>query len=375
MKTYDQFVSRLIKPNRFLAISVTNDPTAQRVLVVERKRSELLVVQRFEFESIDQLLSLTSDYKGYCVVLSLDTKSVISQSELPDYLNDDEFVVQNSQHGQQDYFAFARMDYLRTLVQRFKDEGFPVIHIGLSIIPSLTLMPFLKHHGYQEPVIGRFKIGDQSMVEADAIERFDLDSQYFDSNEIYAYSGIAHYLSQGIERLQLWEYLNYIHQRWSRRLLVWLPALLFVLLLINSFVFLFLDEKTKELNEIMSGNEIVYKETMENRQKIERYKMILNVTSERSISHILDDIGKTVPKGMNLTELIVFPSRISRRDNELSFDDNTILIRGEFRDATTYSNWLYELETVKWVSDISDQVLDHDTKEKKYRFKITLGLS
>lgn len=107
--------------------------------------------------------------------------------------------------------------------------------------------------------------------------------------------------------------------------------------------------------------------------KQQRVELLSAGTGSRA-TYYLDEIGKGVPAGILLDQIIYLPLAKPLRDSRpIEQDGNTILVKGISRDDSSYSSWLGTLEKNTWIAIVETMDYDYLTRESsEFLFKITL---
>jgi hypothetical protein len=89
------------------------------------------------------------------------------------------------------------------------------------------------------------------------------------------------------------------------------------------------------------------------KQRKEQLVLSAGVNSSRFLSFYLDEIGRTVPKHINLQELQVFPLESKLKNKQkVEVNKSTVRIAGSTLGNEVLDNWIEQMDRFEWVQDI-----------------------
>jgi Tfp pilus assembly protein PilN len=151
---------------------------------------------------------------------------------------------------------------------------------------------------------------------------------------------------------------------------------IFLSLFANYFYQNHLNTDVAELEQnLMSSNDnLALLERLE-QEKTRKEQLIsgAGVTSSLFLSYYLDEIGQTVPKGVQLQEMKLFPldGKIKNKQ-KVEVNQEQIIIEGTTIGNETLDNWIEKMDRFEWVRSI--ELLNyHEGEENRAEFKLLIN--
>ena len=108
-----------------------------------------------------------------------------------------------------------------------------------------------------------------------------------------------------------------------------------------------------DLTAELSLNEVYRKQLLTLNEQVSKKKTLvesMNSVSNSKVIWYFDQIAKTVPKTISLSDIIYQPlTRPARDKKPIVFTTGEIVVKGISKDATNFTNWTAELEKLDWV--------------------------
>lgn len=149
------------------------------------------------------------------------------------------------------------------------------------------------------------------------------------------------------------------HYKKLFRIIGWVGLIgLLVLLLVNFTAFSWLSKKNQQLDVELAYHHTNLErlaEVKEQYQEAQQFFEQNSVLKSSKVSYYANEIGRSLPKGIRLIELNIFPAKGSyRREREKSqrFDQQTIKIKGESQRSTLLNEWIKKLEQLDWIKEV-----------------------
>jgi Tfp pilus assembly protein PilN len=157
----------------------------------------------------------------------------------------------------------------------------------------------------------------------------------------------------------------------------WVAIVLLLALLINAFLFLWLDQKVTTLEASVAFQKSRNKDSEQSRDITQRlfkaYDAIGWKTNRLPLIYA-DQIASTVPTDvrLNVMEEGVLDESVLRRDRKYQFDPTRIRLSGISNDPAALNDWVTLLRQYKWIEDIRDQKYTFDKHLSKGVFEFTI---
>jgi hypothetical protein len=283
------------------------------------------------------------------------------------------------------FISFCRKNLIDETIKLFKAEGFQVIDFYIGAVTGVLLNESLKQGllfsnecklefesdqlvsitTLKEPVAKNYEIGGMS------VSNYHLP--------LYG-AGIHFYLRQKSiakntgNEIDLQEM---VYKKAFNRLGAIMLVFFFLALFSSYALIQYFNAQNAKLNlENMYSNR-----SYEMIQKLEKQKQnkidILSETgfsSSRFISYYAYELVETIPAGMNLSELDVFPVKKEIKGNEkVAFTSRMIVIKGAVANESEFNNWLDTLRKMKWMKNFEIISFKKDRKDIS-QFEINIEL-
>lgn len=133
-------------------------------------------------------------------------------------------------------------------------------------------------------------------------------------------------------------------------------SLILVLLLGNYFYLNSLNQEIadKEAELALSNSNLSILNQLE-QEEIRKQQLVVNsgVSSNHFIAFYLDEIGKSVPKQIRLSEMVVFPLKEKLKDKrKVEVDQKKIEVSGWTSDNVILDDWIEDMDKAAWVQSI-----------------------
>jgi Tfp pilus assembly protein PilN len=90
--------------------------------------------------------------------------------------------------------------------------------------------------------------------------------------------------------------------------------------------------------------------------------------SNTKFSQYYDEIGKSLPTALLLTQIYYQPLKGIQKENQaIDTEKNSLLIKGVSSDDEAFTNWISRLEKEKWISNVSITEYGKGKKEHENR--------
>ena len=154
----------------------------------------------------------------------------------------------------------------------------------------------------------------------------------------------------------------------------------FILLLINYFVFNNYWTKSNGMNATLSMNqsavqrcEQLKKEYADKKEFLEQNGLLENSRT----SYYADRLAESLPASIQLTEMNIHPLKKKAADDEsdnLFFENKRIAISGKCQRSTELNDWIKELKQKNWIADVVLMNYNQDNKTEAGLFLIDIKL-
>lgn len=153
---------------------------------------------------------------------------------------------------------------------------------------------------------------------------------------------------------------------------------LLCMLVTNYFYQNYLNQSIAELEmELALSNENLSLLDRLDQEKTRKEQLVANagVTAPKFLSYYLDEIGKTVPKTIDLQELYLFPlDGKLKNKKKVNILNDRIVLQGTSPDNVTLDDWIEHMDRFDWIQSI--ELLHYGkVSQKQAEFKLEITLS
>ncbi|MFD0862231.1 hypothetical protein ACFQ1M_08415 [Sungkyunkwania multivorans] len=350
------------------------------VLLLNKKKDAFEVEREF---TVTSLRSLKEELpKGQHISLVINNQQVLSKrvdgnsydplkiihKAFPN-INLRDFYYEISRLGGDHLVSICRKEYIDSLIHKYQKEGFYVLSFSLGLHSFQTIASYIN---VADVAVSNYKLS----IEDDSIIDFEpqslLDDTIYDLGGIKLYgrsllsfaaviknysdgSATATNNEQQIATLKE----SFFQNRLFSLLLKGGLGFLFVVLLINFFIFGHYNEKVNELTQSSQVSEVQKEKLLKLNEKVQAKQRlaedILASTSSKS-SFYLDEIASILPSSMVLDEINYQPlSKRIKEGQKITFQTNEIIVSGKLKDNEAYTEWFEQLEQKPWVNAMAIQ--------------------
>lgn len=351
------------------------------LVVLRKKKNSLQFTQTETFikeiETLKEILSTEIP-----IVLVLDGKGIlhkklaaipeemeaIPKAVLPNASADD-FCFQVVNNDNDFWVSLGRKQAVENILNQLKQLGFSVVQLAFGVFSVQHLLPLLESQrttfnvGYVQANISENKIQDLQKNEGvfpatvflgeDPLPNIALPAAGAAFQQIL---NIPHQIYHAASIDQTAK--DFRFQRWFK-LFGWALLIgVFSILLANFMVFSWLDNQIRqqEIELAYHRTQLQQLDTLKNKyQEKSGFFNQNNLLENSKVSFYTDEIAASLPTGIQLLTLDVFPSKATqqqRREKLFLFDKRTIYIKGTSRQSPILNEWIKVLEAMDWVKKV-----------------------
>ncbi|MEL7423959.1 MAG: hypothetical protein AAFN81_13245, partial [Bacteroidota bacterium] len=369
-----------------------------RALICNRKHNSLLIEQQFpDYFSLKDLVEIVGTKLP--VALSITGKGVLEKTVENPSANWQQLL--HSRLPGADPQAFTgqltqdpsilnviRKDKLNELLATFSKHDLLVVAFYLGTTVLENLLPLLGRQSDLQapPYLISFRAGEFEGLERVSLETplqmMELNNQDISSHHLVCFAtGIAQmidYAPISFEDDLLRSRQSYELNQYSTWLGLAGLSVIFLSLLINFLVY---SQTSRSLSKV--EGELYYSEGLIAKldslsSQIDQRQLALGdqVVRESKLSLLGDEVAISIPEGIRLRELDLFPiekSSPNDRRGQISYQQETILIKGETTENILINEWISKLEDMEWIEAV--QLLPYRSGQARVlRFELQLKL-
>jgi len=344
-------------------------------LLLKKKKGEFLVEKTFSCTDIGQLI----DYlpKNQSLFLIINNENVLFKS-VPDVIHEqkalalafpnlkkEDFYYEVSTTKSDTYIAICRKEYIDSLIEEYQKKSYQIIGFSLGNLAIFQLADFIEDDKiYSSNSSIYLKNGTvESITYATGLQSnmYIINGLQIASKYILSLAGILNYYvgaknSVSNFSIQVDKLINNFKQgRIFSILLKFGLAFIFVLLLISYLFFSNYTSKIDYLNAELELNKTNKKTLLKLTDAVQKKEQLVTnfSLSSSKASWYLDQVGKLIPTSILLSEINYQPlvNKV-KKDEEIVFEKNKIVITGKSSDNAEFSKWVKELELRDWIDKV-----------------------
>ncbi len=345
-------------------------------LQIKKKNKELTVESQNKYNSLKGAVSDLKSQKHIVLVINnqqvlfkkLDSvyqiKEQAVKAAFPSVKISD-FYYQVLINESQTYVALCRKEYIHRLVAKYKAEGISVVDFSLHNLSVSILSSYVNQDEiHTSNAVLKYKNNELIEITKEdttqqnySINNLELSNQY-----ILPFTGLlTAFWSENKTISNFGTYQNelskeYYQQRFYSLGIKTALGFVFTILLLNFMIFSSSYSEMNQLNNEIQVNSS-YKSTLIRLQsrvdkKKELSKNRESLSSSRT-SWYLHELGKSVPKKVQLTSLTFQPlTKSIKKNKRILVNENNIIIKGISKDDHSFTNWFSKLELENWIEEV-----------------------
>jgi len=294
-------------------------------------------------------------------------EEAVLQALLPGAKSED-FILQQVPYQKGSIASLIRQDLAVQLLEQFEHHSFWILGVSLGPFDVACLQPFLKDQSKIHVGKNELQFDEQGQLcayqqlEEENTRDIKLEGQAIPAEKVLPYAAAF----QGILELpaalthqaiadQQQEYRH--KQLFGKALLAMAGVTLLVLLLNTAFYFHYKSENEKlGIGRYHTQNQLAELDSL--KAQLQRQQLLIKNTSinqQTTVSFYADQIAATLPEGLQLKELDIFPVNGRRKDygpdQLVRYNKNSIIVKGWCKSSLTYNKWIRELKDIDWIKD------------------------
>ena len=281
----------------------------------------------------------------------------------------DDFIYQTQQLGDTYWISIVRRTTAEAIIQKLQALGFYILHLSIGILSLPFVLPFIPKQYLSWQTAGfEFQTSNGKIIQFQKTTTvfstdINIDNEQLNSSLILAFSTAFPTLLQAT---QLPNNASIIEE--SKRdffykklfqFLGWIFLIgTFSVLCVNFALFSWFSQQNQQLNTIL----LYHRQQLHQLDSLQHQYQTKQIFFEQSsalkpskTSYYLDQIGQSIPKGIRLTNLQLFPplgKNKRERDKAIRFHLAIIYIKGICQKSIVLNNWIRSLEKLDWVQEV-----------------------
>lgn len=378
-----------------------SDGYTYEVILVEKKRGEISILNTaVKLTSLEQLTDIIEQTTP--IVLTANIRGVISKktsssqflemgiaSVLPN-ANISTLYIQRQTHGQDELINIVRKEPLKELLLSFENKGFSIVGVYIGSFLVTQILPYLSEKSKlitnaHTLFFDQFNnLNDFNRVEGEEEQLISIGEDTLSNRLLVAYSGAFAFFTGSVETIALdaiaTQKSEFEHQIIFKKAGLGILLFFLVVLLGNTFFYYHFQDKKNQMNQSFLSAQSALKQADDLKLDLENRKQFLQQTGinrNTKVSFIADQIGASIPDGIELLRLEVHPivGNIKDYDPEMlkKYQKEVVIISGKCTSSLVYNEWLKILRTANWTKEVKHlQYQEELPGESKFELEIIL---
>ncbi|MEM9896048.1 MAG: hypothetical protein AAF789_06735 [Bacteroidota bacterium] len=363
-----------------LGVSIAKDHEPQGILVSLSRDGEVTFDRAFHsFAGIREYIVANSTVP---ISIRLDFEEILYVKHAEDITSDDQAMELLTNEAPNratssfcvSYFsrllAFAEKDSVLQMLEPFSDFMNQVVSVTLG---ATTSLPMALVRARDNPLVEDLGSDRFSFQGANHFSHESIDAASFKdgllevpSTKTDAFFSALNFLLGTTKTLGIEDFEERKTQLLYGKLfqLARIPvlALLFVSFLISAVIFTLNDADSLELEEQSRLLQQLSKERTALLSFLHEKKHLIDRSEE--VSQLADLLGSTVPRDIQLTDLVIFTKSEDRRSG-VDFHRDKILVKGNTFDLSSFARWIKQVEGLDAVNSIAAQKVTKNKENKR----------
>ncbi|MGM0528964.1 MAG: hypothetical protein ACQERS_11195 [Bacteroidota bacterium] len=370
-----------------------------QLFILEKANNQVRCILNENYDKIEQVVKTIPSLIP--INVGIDGKEVLTrqidnsdldeplQSVLPNASSKD-FVVQTTESiWEKPLVSIIRRSSLITILDILNEKGLFPFSISLGVSPLAVLVKLFSSHDSIR--IPNYTIKVHDSVFSDLIKEenkpteYNLEGQVLSSEFLLPFSLAMNYYiknnASGLTNpLAIKQKKDYIYKRKLKRTFIKYLVGLFIILLINSFIYLSIRVKYNGINNQILSNKQNVSRIKHLEQLISEKQLLIGINNNNEIelySFYADRIAHSLISGIILRSMIIFPpseSIRSRGDKIPDYISDHILIEGFSSGSIKLNNWILALNQYNWIKDLRIINYQDELETGQATFKLELIL-
>ncbi len=318
-----------------------------------------------------------------------DSLNHIVTQNLP-ALNVSEFYIQlYRQEDKSAFITLCRKELVNILLEELNLMKVEVASVFLGAPTIRGLQPLWSNFNFLQTSLQHIQLNNNSLEtisnkldEHDKLINFQFETINISPNYLLGFAGGISYLMQRQIKEDSGEELSKMEIRHTEKnkfrfLAISAVAIAFVLSVGNLFLYTSYFDKNSKLETELAVYQGKYEEVNKLLNDYQKNKNLIEnagILNKNSLSEFADRIGASMPDDITLSDLYFNPKKSNDNENDslVSFDNKSMIIKGNCDKSMIINEWLNVLKAQKFVKDISLEKYGYNNDGFQPNFEIKL---
>lgn len=352
-------------PKKYVIVHCTYNGLECKIEASEVKSDSTILRESVSFDSVSDLVSTFGKNNTYWLHIEgsgVLTRIVDSQSDYKRDLiingNPDDFYFSSVSTSHSRLVSFVRRTVPDEIVNYFIQNKLFLVGLSCGFAPFGKLLEENKEFGLDYSV----KLSNGQFEQLERIEnaprRVQFEGEFLNKNGLIAKAIFG--VSKDDFILENFQFENQLkeNKEFNQFKIVGVSSIsiIFIIVFSNYFYLNYLNDQvaTKELELSLNNSNLSILENL-NQEEFRKQQLVLSsgVSTTHFVSFYLDEIGKSVPKNIRLSELYAFPLVEKLKEKrKVEIDKTKIEITGWTDNNVVLDDWIETIDRNDWVKSV-----------------------
>jgi len=301
--------------------------------------------------------------------LSMSDQEILGKT-LPN-ANTKDFIIQKTENGPDLLVSIIRKNIVEKQIKLFKSLAHWPVAIAVGNFQTKHIISFIENterlatdfqllsFNTTEGLINTF---EKKQATLDAANSISIGDDKIPAALVSAYAAAFCFLTgmmgdfeitKAIKEEHLWA--NTFHKG---KLVA--GGLVASLLVLNTLFFYNFKDKKADLQRTVYIHQDQFSQLDSMRNSLSKQRSFLKNTRLNGFSkssYYADQLGHSIPKGISLEELVIFPEKKQKKpikkDKLVDYDFQKIKIKGKSDNSIRYNDWITDLKVLPWIAEVT----------------------
>lgn len=401
---FDSILTYLNEGSVYYGLEICQYADAEQfhLLEIQKKKEELFILREETFGNLQEVAETLNTDIPIFLVINTDkvlTKIINSTTQennealvhqaFPN-LDFNGFYYEVVRTADNNLISICRKEEISVYIEQLNNLKLGLRSIFLGVAPISSLLGYLDTKNVfvsnsQVDMTGR-SIAGITPLPSDDLEipdYYDVSGLKIGRKYILAFASVLGHLSKtwsstgNLQDKQTFLKNEFVNKRHFKLLLKSALAAILGLLLLNFLIFNHYFQEVGNIQDSLAVNNANKEHLIQLKSRVKvqenRVNAVLSMSNSKT-SFYLDELAKSIPQTITLSEILYQPLTRPIRDSKaIELVQNTIVIMGEVNDSGDFYTWLEDLEKHSWIYHIETTDYDYGTKNvSNFAVKISL---
>lgn len=366
-------------------------------LQLSKKKKELTVTNRYQYNSIEDVASFAKENKHAFLIINNqhvlskkittvnDNQLKLIQSAFPNIVISD-FYYEIYTNDAESFISICRKEHVDTVIDFYSKNNISIIDFSLGNLAIKNILPFVGND-YFNTSNAKITVENNKIkaIEKEFLENhtYIVNDLEISNNELLGLGGVlSYYLEQSTEQTGIIQKIQELKKTYHEKRFFDLGlkfglGFLFTILLVNFLVFSNFSAKVDQLTIDIQSNKQTKSRLLKLQEKVTQKEKIINSlqsVSQSKVSKHIDEIAQLIPHTILLTSIYYQPikSRI-KKEKAILVTENQITIKGVSKKNEDSTHLISLLESKKWIGKVT--IMSYGKQKNDMEFELLIHIN